>query len=197
MCDPACYATGRLSAHETRSIRRRGRSRLGRRRLWRSRFAITFGGSAGSDRHRNRVARNRRAFDARYRTPVVVASCLLFPANLAFDACGGLFPAHSSPDGVAVKGNIAFVAENGSAFVQNPTATSFGSICVPVGRTSSGALRSSTTRSASRSVRTETSTSLRERQDRAVRAVTRSDSTRCPNGSSADSARTPPIVSCA
>ena len=117
-------------------------------------------GSAGSDRHRNRVARNRRAFDARYRTPVVVASCLLFPANLAFDACGGLFPAHSSPDGVAVKGNIAFVAENGSAFVQNPTATSFGSICVPVGRTSSGALRSSTTRSASRSVRTETSTSL-------------------------------------
>ena len=50
-----------------------------------------------------------------------MASGLLFPANLAFDACGGLFPAHSSPDGVALKGNIAFVAENGSALVQNPT----------------------------------------------------------------------------
>jgi glucose/arabinose dehydrogenase len=42
-------------------------------------------------------------------------------------ACAGMRPpltkfgAHASPAGVAVKGDVAFVVENGSSFVQNPT----------------------------------------------------------------------------
>lgn len=55
-------------------------------------------------------------------------------------ACAGtrpplaVFPAHSSPDGLAVKGNVAFVAESGSSFVQNPTGSDIVRVDLRTGR---------------------------------------------------------------
>ena len=69
-------------------------------------------------------------------------------ANFGFPGCYGqggaacagtrppiaAFPAHSSPDGVAVKGHVAFVAESGSSFVQNPTGSDIVRIDLRTGR---------------------------------------------------------------
>ena len=55
-------------------------------------------------------------------------------------ACAGsrapfvTFPPHASPAGIAVKGDVAFVAENGSSFVRNPTGSDIQRVDLRTGR---------------------------------------------------------------
>ncbi len=55
-------------------------------------------------------------------------------------ACAGTrpplatFPAHATPSGVAVKGDVAFVVENGSSFLQNPSGSDIQRVDLRTGR---------------------------------------------------------------
>jgi glucose/arabinose dehydrogenase len=55
-------------------------------------------------------------------------ACATYPAPLA------KFPAHSTPVGVAVKGNVAFVAENGSAVPNSPASSNIARVDLHTGR---------------------------------------------------------------
>ena len=58
------------------------------------------------------------------------SACAGFPAPLV------TFPSHSSPEGLAVKGDVAFVADQGSSVAQTPAASEIVRVDLDTGRTS-------------------------------------------------------------
>ncbi len=56
------------------------------------------------------------------------SACTGFPAPLA------VFPSHASPEGIAVKGDVAFVADNGSSVAQTPAASEIVRVDLRSGR---------------------------------------------------------------